>query len=774
MKKLTALVLAAVFTMPVTAMAEENKLGFLEDYYEITELNIPYDWSITDIGDEYITVLDSDGKFRAADLKGDLVSDEPFDYSWVGAFKDGIAHAQKFNYGNTGCINIKGEYVIKPEFKDISNFSCGYAAVSKNGESGYINKKGELVMNVGKNNFADSFADGYAVTRQYADDEMTTTVYDTSFNKLFSVEGYNWFSYQGDNAFIGSRYSEPDTYITDLYDKSGKKVAELSGSIGEFIGGKAILYSDESIKIIDTSGKTLASAVSEDSYLMRCADNLNSKTVYHDDETDFVFYDDTLKQIGKLDSCYMYRLTAKYTLLSDKGEQKHYLLKDKKYTEKTYTLPENLPVQKFSENAGDKMEILFKIGEERAFVNGEGVYISYDSESAYGLPEAFLQNDRAMIPVRFLSEKFSDYNIEYDDETKCVTLSGEKQIKLYIGSLNAAVTEFDDAKNDYVTKEETLDSTPIISEGRTFVPIRFVSENMGYKADYSDGIVLVSNNASAVLDSASANAKFAEAKYTYETYPKIDGSTATLPLSYALASNMLGISQNQAEIITKHSKTENAYNNLISGKADMLITGQPNAERIAKAKEQGVEFETYDFALDGFVFMINKENPVTSLTTQQIQDIYQGKITNWKEVGGNDAQIIPFQRNEDSGSQAHMRNDFMKGLKMIDPKTNRINAMGEIIDMVAEYDNAKDSIGYTVYYYLSKMHTSDNVKALGVDGVIPTDETIRTGEYPYIIRYSIVIRKDEPQDSEVRKIIEFLKSDEGKALVKNTGFVNAQ
>lgn len=778
MKKLTALVLAAAFTMPMTAMAEENRLGFLEDYYEITELNFPYSWSVSDIGDDVITVMDDSGKYCVADMAGNLISKTLLDYSWVGAFENGMAPARKFRDGKEGYINTNGEYVIKPQFDKAFDFSCGYASVGKKGEWGYINEKGELVKVIGKDAFADTFTDGYAITRQYIGDNLKTTVYDTSFNELFTIDGYNWTSYQGDDIFASMKDIMTDNIEVVFFDNTGKKITALSGNLSRFIGGKALYMTDESIKIIDKTGKTIASAISEGDYISRCADNLNCRISYPKDgeNQDLTFYDDTLKQVGELKNCAMYMPTDKYTILNDNEAQKKYILKDKKYSEPQYTFPENLPVQKFSDNAKNKTEILLKIGDERAFVDGLGRFI----EEAYNilpgkiLPKTFLQNDRTMVPVRFLSETFYDYGIEYDEGTRCVTLGGEKQIELYIDNMAAKVTEFDEAKNDYVTKEVTLDSAPVIREDRTFVPIRFISEVLGYKVDYNDGIVLVSNDANAVLDSKSANAKFAEAEYTYETYPVIDGSTATLPLAYALASHMLGISPNQAENITHHSKTENAYNNLISGKADMLITGEPNAERIAKAKEQGVEFETYDFALDGFVFMINNDNPVTNLTTGQIQDIYQGKITNWKELGGNDAQIIPFQRNEDSGSQAHMRNDFMKGLKMIDPKTNRINAMGEIIDMVAEYDNAKDSIGYTVYYYLSKMHTSDNVKALGVDGVIPTDETIKASEYPYIIRYSIVIRKDEPQDSEVRKIIEFLKSDEGKALVKNAGFVNAQ
>ncbi len=79
-------------------------------------------------------------------------------------------------------------------------------------------------------------------------------------------------------------------------------------------------------------------------------------------------------------------------------------------------------------------------------------------------------------------------------------------------------------------------------------------------------------------------------------------------------------------------------------------------------------------AKEGFVFVVSKDNPVESLTQQQIRDIYSGKITNWSEVGGNDEEIIPYQRNNDSGSQNYM-NEFMKASGLIIRADNTKNSI---------------------------------------------------------------------------------------------------
>lgn len=106
--------------------------------------------------------------------------------------------------------------------------------------------------------------------------------------------------------------------------------------------------------------------------------------------------------------------------------------------------------------------------------------------------------------------------------------------------------------------------------------------------------------------------------------------------------------------LVQFSKTTQAYRELMWGNADLLIVGEPNEEIQAEMKEAGFQWEMSPFATDAFVFVVNEDNPVDSITVAQARDIYTGKITNWKELGGEDRAIVPFQRNAEAGSQALM------------------------------------------------------------------------------------------------------------------------
>ena len=100
---------------------------------------------------------------------------------------------------------------------------------------------------------------------------------------------------------------------------------------------------------------------------------------------------------------------------------------------------------------------------------------------------------------------------------------------------------------------------------------------------------------------------------------------------------------------------------------------------------------------DALVFIVNEDNPVQALTQQQLRDIYAGKITNWKDVGGEDADIVAFQRREASGSQTLFQKLLIQGGELMDAPTELAPAMMcELVDDIAEYNNAANAIGYSV------------------------------------------------------------------------------
>ena len=263
-------------------------------------------------------------------------------------------------------------------------------------------------------------------------------------------------------------------------------------------------------------------------------------------------------------------------------------------------------------------------------------------------------------------------------------------------------------------------------------------------------------------------------QFAPEDYPRVDGSTSMLPLSRALMMAATGVSAQEAELRVSHSKTTLSFYALVSGEADLLLVARPAEEAFAYADEMGVELEMRPIGVDALVFLTGEENPVDGLTRQQAVGIYTGEITNWKEVGGADAEIIAYQRNETSGSQVMMENVVMDGQPMMDaPKEYRPSEMGALVDEVASYRNSADAIGYSLYYYVTEMYAREGVKLLAIDGVAPSNEAIASGEYPYTQYNYAVIRKDEKENSPARQLFDFLTTPEGKALMAAQGYVPA-
>ena len=230
-----------------------------------------------------------------------------------------------------------------------------------------------------------------------------------------------------------------------------------------------------------------------------------------------------------------------------------------------------------------------------------------------------------------------------------------------------------------------------------------------------------------------------EPLYTDKNYPKVDGSTATAPLAEAFEANFKG--KKIDEVNVEHSKTHKAYEKLINKELDLILVTSPSEDEEKLAEKANVELEVTKVVNEGFVFFLNKNNPVDSLTVEKIKKIYSGEITNWKEVGGNDEEIIAYQRPNNSGSQTGMLDLVMKDKKIKEaPKEDIAMTMSEIIDAVSNYDNKESAIGYSYYYYANTMYLSDEIKLLKVDGVEPNNDTIKNGEYPILTAYYIVNR----------------------------------
>ncbi len=255
-----------------------------------------------------------------------------------------------------------------------------------------------------------------------------------------------------------------------------------------------------------------------------------------------------------------------------------------------------------------------------------------------------------------------------------------------------------------------------------------------------------------------------------EQLPIIDGATAAFPVYSAFVNAVYPDTTKLYDGVFEYNNTVGGYRMLAEKKTDIFIGASPSKEQIAYAEENDTTFEYTQIGYEAFVFFVNKDNPITSLTTEQIKGIYSGKITNWSEVGGNDEEIVPFQRNEGSGSQS-MFIRFMGDTPIIEPDTEtKVGGMGEIIEEVADYKNKSTSIGFSFRFYVKGIIKNPDVKLIAIDGVAPTKENIKNGSYPIIAPVYAVTYKDNPNEN-VQRLLDWMLSDAGQYIIEETGYV---
>jgi phosphate transport system substrate-binding protein len=268
--------------------------------------------------------------------------------------------------------------------------------------------------------------------------------------------------------------------------------------------------------------------------------------------------------------------------------------------------------------------------------------------------------------------------------------------------------------------------------------------------------------------------------------PLLDGATALYPVysafvravypknpprgyAYNIPVSSIG-SQNQDKLILRCTQTPMAYNNLIDGKVDMIFCAEPSKEQLAKAAEKNVTFNFLPIGIDAFVFFVNKSNPLDNISSEQIRAIYSGEITNWFSINGIDEPIIAYQRPQNSGSQTALEQVIMADKDVMKPvMENVIRGMGEIIEEVASYKNYANAIGYSFLFFTTEMVNNNEIKLLSIDGIYPSKETIQNNEYPFTGPFYAITRGDETEN--MKKLMNWILSDQGQYLVEKTGYI---
>ena len=263
--------------------------------------------------------------------------------------------------------------------------------------------------------------------------------------------------------------------------------------------------------------------------------------------------------------------------------------------------------------------------------------------------------------------------------------------------------------------------------------------------------------------------------------PIIDGSTSTYPFTEMVYENLFSNGRLHPQKPAKHSKSHITYQRLINGEIDMSFASvYPASDILAMAEEKGVEIELIPIAYDAMIFFTNKDNPIEGLTSEQISNIYvNDAYENWNELGGTNALLYPYCRNNDSGSHAQMERHFLNGNE-INEKIRRESTSVTMSNVLTDVIAAKTEeplgygLGYSIYYYYhnvdSVLDTKRHLKLLAINGVYPDDNTIADGSYPLSNYTYIAIRKDTPKDSPARRMAEFMLTEAGQMCVEGAGF----
>ncbi len=255
--------------------------------------------------------------------------------------------------------------------------------------------------------------------------------------------------------------------------------------------------------------------------------------------------------------------------------------------------------------------------------------------------------------------------------------------------------------------------------------------------------------------------------------PVIDGAAAVFPVYSAFVHAVYPETTEFGDGVFEYNNTSYGYELLAQKKTDVFFGAYPSKEQIEYAKECETEFIYTPIGHEAFVFFVHKDNPIDNLTTQQIKDIYSGKITNWKEVGGNDEEIVAYQRNEGSGSQSMLKR-FMGETKIMDAPSEQVNdMMSGIIEQVADYRNKTSSIGFSFRYYVEGIIQNPDIKVISIDGIAPTVDNIKSETYPIITKLYAVSTANE-ENPNVQILIDWILSEEGQIIIEETGYSGIQ
>jgi len=240
----------------------------------------------------------------------------------------------------------------------------------------------------------------------------------------------------------------------------------------------------------------------------------------------------------------------------------------------------------------------------------------------------------------------------------------------------------------------------------------------------------------------------------------MSGSTTVLPIAQACAEEFMNINP-RLNISVRGGGSSIGIKDIMSGSVEIgNASRDAKSKEIKKAKDNGINLYQNIVANDGIAVIVNPKNPIVDLSLKQIQDIYTGKITNWKELGGLDMNIVPISRDTSSGTYEVFYEIAMKKLNIF-PQCIMVASNNAAVTSV------KDTPGAIAYAGLG--YLSSSVKPIRIESVFPSLKNIISGSYP-IARKLNMYTNGVPKGI-TKKFIDFVLSPEGQKIVEKQGFI---
>lgn len=244
---------------------------------------------------------------------------------------------------------------------------------------------------------------------------------------------------------------------------------------------------------------------------------------------------------------------------------------------------------------------------------------------------------------------------------------------------------------------------------------------------------------------------------------KMCGSTTVLPIAQKTAEVFMN-KYPSIKITVGGGGSGVGVASLIDGTCSIANLSRPmKAKEIQSAAAKGVNPKANVVALDGIAVIVNPANQISGLTKEQVKDIYTGKISNWSQLGGQNAKIVVVSRDSASGTFEAFNELALGGAKV------RPDALMQASNQAVASTVAQTPVGIG---YVGLGYLSGSVKAVTVDGVMPSKQTVLSKEYRYA-RPLFMYTNGAPRGA-VKQYLDFVNGKEGQKLVEELGFVGLQ